>query len=246
VVVLPDLAALSPLGAAVLAALATAVVFHARARSRWRVPLRIASGSADPEVRRAAVLLASCNGVSHHLALLLRWTRTETDEAVLSAMARVIHGGLRMRRPGSRTTELLLWAERHVASCSRLAPRPHGEVVHQQPATEAVALIDPLELIEAVSMCTTTALPPSAGVERRWRAAVGAIDALEILETLSRSAANGRGPKTGVAELRPAGAARSWRAGPDEIDALLAADVSGSDQRRASARPARQRSRASG
>ncbi|HYX44394.1 MAG TPA: hypothetical protein VE760_05070, partial [Acidimicrobiales bacterium] len=76
-----------------------------------------------------------------------------------------------------------------------------------------------------------TALEPVNG---RWRAPTRCIDALEVVDVVARGAPLS---PSGDPVVRRRRATRGvWRAGPDGIDALLAADLTGRDDQHRQAR----------
>ncbi|HEX2193341.1 MAG TPA: hypothetical protein VHH09_09115 [Acidimicrobiales bacterium] len=225
--------------AVVLAVVVGAVLWHVRARRRWRRrTVLLALRSADPEIRRAAVLVAICDGARNHLRPLSDRTRDETDETVLDALALVAEeGGTKLGRR-RRASQLRTWAE---ARLSSRAPAAEANPARSIPPPANLHLIDALELIErltSVALVDSSSRPLPEPVSGRWRTPVRHIDALEVVDVVARCTPD---PAPGDAPTRRRTAARGlWRAGPDGIDALLASDLTGHDDGR---RPARRRTR---
>lgn len=223
----------------VCAAVVGALLWHVRACHRGRrrsVGLGLRSG--DPEVRRAAVLVAISDGARLHLGALSDRALQETDETVLDALALVAEGDRPNLGRRRRARRLLAWAEARLSS---------GATAHDdRPArpmlpAPTLHLLDALELMDRV----TPAAPadPSPGpslepVDGRWRVPARSIDALEVVDLVARGMSLSPLGESGVRRRR---AVRGvWRSGPDEIDALLASEVTGFDEQH---RPARRRTK---
>ena len=224
--------------AAVVAAGAIAVLSHVRARrSCRRRPVRLALESVDPEVRRAAVLVAKCDGVARHLRMLSARTRTETDETVLDALELAVQG--RRRRLGRRRrgAQLPLSADMRVPS--RATSDDASPSSSQLPAP-TWQIIDALEVMEAavpMGLAKAASEPSLEPVRSAWRTPPRLIDALEVVDVVARRA--GEAPAGDSQSRRRRRTRGSWRAGPDEIDALVAADLTGGDAQSRSPSPRR-------
>lgn len=223
--------------AVVCAAVTAAVLWHLRARRRWRRrSVRLALRNADPEIRRAAVLVAISDGVRNYVHPLCDLARNETHETVLEALALVAEGGRGKLGRRRRATRLLVWAE---ARASLRTAADDVRPARPQLPPPWLHLIDALELMDGP---TPAALPqPSSesaleAVNGRWRASTRCIDALEVVDVVARCTSTSA---AGDSPVRRRKAARGvWRAGPNGIDALLAADLTGYDDQH---RPARRR-----
>ena len=214
----------------VVAATAATLLVWLAGRSRARraaTPLRLALADADPETRRAAVLVAACHGVDRHARLLLERVGVEDAPCVLVAVVEAVRGD-RSTAASPAVRALQAWADGFPA----LPAGPEVELVEALPATASALAepsrwvvdgVDALEVLEAVASVASLAPPgPERGevaatsAAGRWRGRWGELDADEVVAAVVAVAA---GRASGGTE-RPRSTRRRRRPNVD-IDSLL-------------------------
>jgi hypothetical protein len=205
----------------VVAVAACLALYRLGARRGAGRAVRRALTAADPDTRRAAVLVAVDHGLGRYAQALCRRVTTEEADSVLVPLAEAVAArGGRGRR--GRCGRLQRWAEAFLAGRTvrrpegaprrTTAPAPRGRV-----DDGAAHGLDALELVEALGPLPrqpSAGPPASARPRRQWRADPDELDALKVVDALRA------GPRR-RASAKSAPNGRSTPAGTTDIDALL-------------------------